>query len=196
MFTSRAEYRILLRQDNADLRLTQIGHNLGLATDERLSRSKEKSRAMKDFINNIKQHKLIKDDINPILEKLKTTPVKESTKLYNIVKRPQIDFDELSTHIPSLQDYTSKFGTEAIRSALVETKYIDYITKEKTLAEKMNRLDEYSIKANFDDSSINGLSSESKEKLKSIQPRNLGQASRISGVSPADISVLMVHLGR
>ena len=196
MFTSRAEYRILLRQDNADLRLTSLGHELGLATDERLDKAKDKNRMMKDFINNIKQHKLIKDDVNPVLEKLNTTPVKESTRLYNIVKRPQIDFDTLKDHIPELSQYIDKFGNEAIRSALVEIKYKDYIDKEKTLAEKMNRLDEYSIRQDFNYDSINGLSSESREKLKTIQPKNLGQASRISGVSPADISVLMVHLGR
>ena len=196
MFTSRAEYRILLRQDNADLRLTSLGHELGLATDERLDKAKDKNRMMKDFINNIKQHKLIKDEINPVLEKLNTTPVKESTRLYNIVKRPQIDFDTLKDHIPELSQYIDKFGSEAIRSALVEIKYKDYIDKEKTLAEKMNRLDEYSIRQDFNYDSINGLSSESREKLKTIQPKNLGQASRISGVSPADISVLMVHLGR
>ena len=196
MFTSRAEYRILLRQDNADLRLTSLGHELGLATDERLDKAKDKNRMMKDFINNIKQHKLIKDDVNPVLEKLNTTPVKESTRLYNIVKRPQIDFDTLKDHIPELSQYIDKFGSEAIRSALVEIKYKDYIDKEKTLAEKMNRLDEYTIRQDFNYDSINGLSSESREKLKTIQPKNLGQASRISGVSPADISVLMVHLGR
>ena len=196
MFTSRAEYRILLRQDNADLRLTQKGHDLNLAKDSRLERVKEKHKSMKDFINNIKQHKLIKDEINPILEQLGTSAVKESTRLYNILKRPQIEFDQICELIPEVNEYVDKFGTEAIRSAIVEIKYEDYINKEKTLAEKMNRLEDFKIKPEFNYQEVNGLSSESKEKLDNIKPKTLGQASRISGVSPADISVLMVHIGR
>lgn len=196
MFTSRAEYRILLRQDNADLRLTQKGYDLGLAKESRLDRTKAKHTGIKDFINNIKQHKLNKEFINPILEQLGTTPVKESTRLFNVLKRPQISFDTLTTLVPDLNDYRTKFGEEAIQSALVEIKYEDYINKEKTLAEKMNRLEDYSIPLEFDYRAITSLSHESREKLSTMTPKTLGQASRISGVSPADVSVLMVHLGR
>lgn len=196
MFTSRAEYRILLRQDNADLRLTQKGYDLGLADSNRLNNVKNKHNDIKDFINNIKQHKLNKDFINPILEKLNTTTVKESTRLFNILKRPQIDFETLTTMLPELNEYKEKFSEPAIQSALVEIKYEDYINKEKTLAEKMHRLEDYSITPEFDYHSITSLSHESREKLSNIKPKTLGQASRISGVSPADISVLMVHLGR
>lgn len=196
MFTSRAEYRILLRQDNADLRLTQKGHDLNLADETRLSRMKEKHSNMHNFINNIKQHKMIKDEINPVLEKLESSAVLESTKLYNLLKRPNLEFEDLCKEIPALNDYFDKYGKEAIQSALVEIKYEDYIEREQNVADKMHKLENYVIKDDFDYSSIVSLSHESREKLQKIKPKTLGQASRISGVNPADISVLMVHLGR
>jgi tRNA uridine 5-carboxymethylaminomethyl modification enzyme len=196
MFTSRAEYRILLRQDNADLRLTKKGHDLNLADDTRLENMRTKHNGMHDFINNIKQHKLVKDEINPVLEKLGNTAVVESTKLYNILKRPLIEFDDLCNELPHLQKYYDKYGKDAIRSALVEIKYEDYIEREQNLAEKMHKLENFVIKDEFDYTHINSLSHESREKLIKIKPKTLGQASRISGVTPADISVLMVHLGR
>jgi len=196
MFTSRAEYRILLRQDNSDLRLTKIGHDINLASDKRLEDVKNKHNQIKDFINNIKQHKIIKEEINPTLEKLNTTKLKESTKLYNILRRPQVDFDELLELEPSLKSYYEKYGVDAIRSALVEIKYEDYIHKEKSLADKMHKLEDLIIKKDFDYYDVTGLSHESREKLLKIKPHTLGQASRISGVTPADISVLMVYLGR
>ncbi len=196
MFTSRAEYRILLRQDNADIRLTQKGFDLNLASEHRLRTMKNKSQEMNDFINNIRQHKLIKDQINPVLEKLGNTPVLESTKLYNILKRPLLEFDDLCNNLPEVETYRNKFSKEAIESALVEIKYEDYIEREQSVANKMHRLENYIIAENFDYSTINSLSHESREKLIKIRPKTLGQASRISGVNPADISVLMVHLGR
>jgi tRNA uridine 5-carboxymethylaminomethyl modification enzyme len=196
MFTSRAEYRILLRQDNADIRLTQKGHELNLADDVRLERMKAKKQDMHDFINNIKQHKLIKNEINPVLERLGNTPVLESTKLYNLLKRPQLEFEDLCKQLPELQKYFEKFGKEAIQSALVEIKYEDYIEREQNLANKIHKLEDYLIKEDFDYTNIVSLSHESREKLQKIKPKTLGQASRISGVNPADISVLMVHLGR
>lgn len=196
MFTSRAEYRILLRQDNADIRLTKKGYELNLADNTRLERMKTKHQQMHDFINNIKQHKLIKDEVNPALEKLGTAPLFESTKLYNILKRPLLEFEDMCREIPFLQDYYAKYSKEAIQSALVEIKYEDYIEREQSLADKMHKLEDFSIKSTFDYSTISSLSHESREKLQKIKPKTLGQASRISGVSPADISVLMVHLGR
>jgi tRNA uridine 5-carboxymethylaminomethyl modification enzyme len=196
MFTSRAEYRILLRQDNADLRLTKKGHELNLADDTRLENMRTKHSGMHDFINNIKQHKLVKDEINPVLEKLGNTSVFESTKLYNILKRPLIEFDDLCNELPDLKKYYDKYGKDAIRSALVEIKYEDYIEREQNLADKMHKLENFVIKDDFDYTHINSLSHESREKLIKIKPKTLGQASRISGVTPADISVLMVHLGR
>ena len=196
MFTSRAEYRILLRQDNADLRLTQKGFDIGLATEERLNNAKTKRQQIKDFTNNIKQHKLIKDEINPVLDKLGSQVLKESTKLYNILKRPQVSFEELCELKPDLKSYTEKYSKEALESALIELKYEDYIEKEKSLAEKMNKLDNLRIKDDFDYDNVKGLSIESREKFKKIVPKTLGQASRISGVSPADISVLMIYIGR
>lgn len=196
MFTSRAEYRILLRQDNADIRLTQKGHDLGLATEERLHQVKEKQSHMHEFINNIRQHKVLKEDFNPILERLGTTPLKESTRLVNILKRPQIDYDEIKELLPEVKAYDTKFRKDAIQSALIEITYEDYINKEQALADKMHKLEDFKIKPSFDYRAIISLSHEAKEKLLKIQPQTLGQASRISGVSPADISVLMVHLGR
>jgi tRNA uridine 5-carboxymethylaminomethyl modification enzyme len=196
MFTSRAEYRILLRQDNADLRLTALGHQLGLADNRRLDKMQSKKQQMLDFINNIKQHKLAKDEVNPILETLGTATLLESTKLYNLLKRPNLELEQLAERSPEIAHYYNKFDREAIQSALVEIKYEDYIAREQSLADKMLKLEDYLIKPDFDYSAIVSLSHESREKLQKIRPKTIGQAARISGVNPADISVLMVHLGR
>jgi tRNA uridine 5-carboxymethylaminomethyl modification enzyme len=196
MFTSRAEYRILLRQDNADIRLTKKGYDMGLATEERYDRMKDKNHQMHDFINNIKQHKIHMDEANKAMEIIGSTTLFESTKLINLLKRPDVDFEQLAEHLPEVKKYYEKFDNESIQSALVEIKYEDYIARENNLAEKMGKLENFNIKEDFDYSSIVSLSHESKEKLNKIRPKTLGQASRISGVSPADISVLMVHLGR
>lgn len=196
MFTSRAEYRILLRQDNADTRLTPKGFEIGLAKQERLEKVILKEKAIKEFINNIKQHKISPSYINDLLEKLGTSPIKEGVKLYALLKRPQLDIVELAKELEDIKDYFDKFGNEVIEAAMVEVKYEDYIEKEAHLAEKMQRIDTLKIKESFDYSLIKGLSNESRQKLEKMKPQTLGQASRISGVSPADISVLMVYLNK
>lgn len=196
MFTSRAEYRILLRQDNADLRLTKKGFDLGLANESRLSRVQEKEKAIHNFNNEVKQHKIKPTEINNTLESINTSKIKDSTTLYNLLKRPQFDLVELAKETPFLQTYIHKYEKEFIESALVQTKYEDYIEKEAQLANKMSNLETVYIKDNFDYDKLVSLSLEAREKLKKQKPTSLGQASRISGVSPSDISVLMVYLGK
>ncbi len=196
MFTSRAEYRILLRQDNADIRLTTKGFELGLATKDRYNTVLEKKNDIKEFLNNIKQHKIKPSNINEALTNLNTTPIKEGVKLYSLLKRPQLDFIELAQEFPEINIYLDKFGEEVIEAAMVQVKYEDYIEKEASLADKMQRIDNINIKDSFDYDLVKGLSNESRHKLSSMRPKNLGQASRISGVSPADISVLMVYLSK
>ncbi|MCP4521565.1 MAG: tRNA uridine-5-carboxymethylaminomethyl(34) synthesis enzyme MnmG [Cytophagales bacterium] len=196
MFTSRAEYRILLRQDNADIRLTPKGYDLGLAGQERYDTVLQKEKDIKEFINNIKQHKIKPKDINETLEKLNTTPIREGVKLYALLKRPQLDFFELSEEVEEVKAYVDKFGAETVEAAMIQVKYEDYITKEANLAEKMQKVENIIIQADFNYDSVKGLSNESRHKLKEMKPKSLGQASRISGVSPADISVLMVYLNK
>ena len=194
MFTSRAEHRILLRQDNADTRLTQKGFDIGLANQDRLDQTIKKHKDIKEFQNNIKQHKIKPPQVNDFLEQLGTSPLREGTKLYSILKRPQIDFLELSNHVEELKDYYTKFGAQIIEEALIAIKYEDYITKENHLAQRMQSLEDLKIPADFDYYVLASVSIEAKQKLTSTQPKTLGQASRISGVSPADISVLMMFL--
>jgi len=196
MFTSRAEYRILLRQDNADYRLTQISYDIGLADEERLTSTKKKYKNIKDFINSVKQHKIKAKDINPLLERCGTSLLKEGTKLYNIIKRPQVSFEQLADEFSDIQSYYDKYSKEEIESGLIDMKYDDYIEKEKALAEKMLQLENHIIPQSVKYDDMKSLSNEAKSKLKKIKPTTIGQASRISGVSPADISILMVYLGR
>jgi len=196
MFTSRAEYRILLRQDNGDQRLTPIGHKIGLASDERFERMKEKEQGIKDFVNNLAQYKVKPDQINSILENLGTTGLREGTSIYNLLKRPQIQFDQLAEQFTDLKKYYDKFDNEIIESGLIQIKYEDYIDKEAQTAQKMNHLENLKIHESLDFLEIKGLSNEARQKLTKMKPKTLGQASRISGVSPSDVSILMVYLGR
>lgn len=196
MFTSRAEYRILLRQDNADERLTKKGFEIGLASQERYDAVRKKEEAMKNFSNEVKQHKLKPEEINDSLERLNTATIKQSTPLYQILKRPQIELEDIAQDNEDIAKYYTKYKQDAIESALVLLKYEDYIEKEANMADKMVRLDEIIIKDDFDYDKMKSMSSESKEKLKKMRPKNLGQASRISGVTPADISALMIYFGK
>ena len=196
MFTSRAEYRILLRQDNADQRLTKIGHDIGLASDTRLSKVQEKEKEIKNFKNNLKQHKLKPKDINAYLEKAGTTPIKDSTTLLNILKRPQVNFYDIAKDNEKVHEYHNKFNDETLDIGLIEVKYEDYIKKEEELANKIKNLENLKIQPNFDYSLVHGLSTEAKEKLTKQTPMTIGQASRISGVSPSDIQILMVYMKR
>lgn len=196
MFTSRAEHRILLRQDNADLRLTQKGHDLGLATQERLDTMKSRSSQIHKLLNDLEQKKVNPDEINPTLEVLSSAGIKHRTTLSKLVKRPQVHVSDLKSVNNELKDYFNKYDKDILEGADIHIKYSDYIDKETKLAQKVSELEDLAIKETFDFLSIPALSSEAKEKLQKVRPKTIGQASRISGVSPADISVLMVYMGR
>jgi tRNA uridine 5-carboxymethylaminomethyl modification enzyme len=195
MFTSRAEYRILLRSDNADMRLTEMSYKAGLATQERYDRlceKKAKIERLTDFINNFS----IKADlINKGLEELGTTPLVRGCKLASIIERPQITIEKISEYIVPLKRELDKLGAdrdEIIEATEIEIKYRGYIQRERELAERMVRLENIKIKGRFDYNNIESLSTEARQKLTAINPDTLAQASRIPGVSPSDINVLLV----
>ena len=195
MFTSRAEYRILLRQDNADLRLTQIGRNIGLVTDERMSKLEDK------ILNTDKAHSLLENEsispneANPILEANNSSPIKQKTKASQLLSRPQIKLEDLEK-ISSFAEKTKNISQEGLEQAEIKIKYNGYIEREKETVMKLNKLENISIPQSFDYKKLNALSSESREKLSQIRPQTIGQASRISGVSPSDINILLVFMGR
>jgi len=197
MFTSRAEYRTLLRQDNADSRLTPKGFELGLASEKRLKRMEEKHEQAEKFVQFFKDTSVKPDDINPILEFKDSSKVKQSGKMFKIFARPNITMDDVRK-IDSVESFIqdNNLDREVIEQAEIQVKYSGYIAKEKLNADKLNRLEYVKIPENFDYSQIKSMSFEAREKLKNIQPTTIAQASRISGVSPNDISVLLVYLGR
>lgn len=196
MFTSRAEYRILLRQDNADIRLTEKGHAIGLADDQRLQAVEEKKLETAKLINDLKQKKVVPAIANPALDNLGTSAIQHRTTYAKLVKRPQVSVMDLPAFQSEMADYLSKYEPEILEQAEIILKYEDYIDKEHKMAEKISSLEAVKISNDFDFDSIKALSSEAREKFKKIKPKTIGQASRISGVSPADISVLMVFMGR
>jgi len=196
MFTSRAEHRILLRQDNADLRLTEKGFNLGLATQERQDTMKKRSEAMHKLLNDLDQKKVDPAEVNPTLEELSTAGIQHRTTLAKLIKRPQVHIHDLKRINNDINEYLNKYDESTLEGADIHIKYADYIDKETKLAERISELEDLVIKEAFDFQSVQALSSEAKEKLGKIKPKTIGQASRISGVSPADISVLMVYMGR
>jgi tRNA uridine 5-carboxymethylaminomethyl modification enzyme len=197
MFTSRAEYRTLLRQDNADLRLTQKGFDIGLASAQRLERLNEKKTKTAQLIDFIEKLSVKPDQVNPVLEKYSSAAIKQSMKLNKIVARPNVcltDFlflDSLDLLVKELS-----IDKEIFEQAEIHIKYAGYINKEKNNADKLHRLEHIRIPEQYDYSQIKSLSFEAKEKLDKIRPVSISQASRISGVSPSDISVLLVHMGR
>jgi tRNA uridine 5-carboxymethylaminomethyl modification enzyme len=196
MFTSRAEFRLLLRQDNADLRLTQHGHNVGLASDERLENMLDKKSKTSTLINDLKQKKLNPESINQALEKIGTAQIHEKISIEKLLKRPQIGMQDLLQINDELRTYLTKYSKEVIEQAEIQIKYDSYIDKEQQLVDKLSNMENYQIPNQFDYLAITALSNEGKQKLNKIRPQTLGQASRISGVSPADLSILTVYLGR
>jgi len=197
MFTSRAEYRTLLRQDNADLRLTPLSHSIGLATDSRMKRMEEKQEQSESLVQFFKETSVLPKEINPILESVNSSLVKQSDKMYKAFSRPNVTMD----HMLQLKNVSAfvqenNFDNEILEQAEVQIKYSGYIAKEKLNADKLHRLEAVKIPANFDYSKLKSLSFEAREKLTKIQPVTISQASRISGVTPSDISVLLVFLGR
>ena len=195
MFTSRAEYRILLRQDNADLRLTEKGHTMGLASDERMKKVEEKAEATKAVTAYLENESITPETINSTLEANNSSAIKQKTKLAKILSRPQIKIEDF-LKINSIQEKLKEFEQEAIEQAEIQIKYNGYIAREEETAQKLNKLEGIKIPENFNYSKLGAISSESREKLSTIQPKSIGQASRISGVSPSDINVLLVYMGR
>jgi tRNA uridine 5-carboxymethylaminomethyl modification enzyme len=197
MFTSRAEYRTLLRQDNADLRLTPKGHEIGLASGDRLDRMNEKEQKSNDFVAFFKKTSVSPEELNPVLEKVDSTLVKQSDKMFKPFSRPKVSMD-LMREIDSVESYISfnNLDEEILEQTEIQVKYAGYIEKEKANADKLHRLEGVRIPDYFDYDKLKSLSFEAREKLKEIKPATISQASRISGVSPSDISVLLVHLGR
>jgi tRNA uridine 5-carboxymethylaminomethyl modification enzyme len=196
MFTSRAEFRILLRQDNADLRLTAIGHQIGLASSARLEKVNQKIKNTEAAISELKKLKVTPTQINAQLRNLNSADIKEKTTLHQLLKRPELQIKEIKTLSNPFTEFCNNYQNEILEQASIQVKYKSYIEKEKTMAERLLDIDGKIIPTHFDYNSIPALSSEAKEKLTHLQPTNLGQASRVSGINPADISVLMVYMAR
>ena len=199
MFTSRAEYRILLRQDDADARLTERAYEIGLAKKDRFDWWMQKKQAIEEIVEFCKNFPIKAKEINPALEKLGTTPLQFGVKLEDLIARPQLNFQNLMPIIPQLHEFIDKLPNrkeEIAEAAEIRIKYKGYIEREKLVAEKMHRLENIKIKGHFDYNSIQSLSTECRQKLTAIDPETLAQASRIPGVSPSDINVLLVLMGR
>lgn len=199
MFTSRAEYRILLRQDNADIRLTPYAEKFGLATAERSQRFHAKKEKIGEIIDFCKQYPIKPNDINAFLEEVGTTPLQRGCKLFDLINRPQLSLLKLADAIAPFKEFLAAITSDAeetIEAAEIEMKYHGYIARERAMADKMQRLENIKIRGHFDYDSITQLSTEARQKLTSIDPETLAQASRIPGVSPSDISVLLVLMGR
>ncbi|KQS23757.1 tRNA uridine-5-carboxymethylaminomethyl(34) synthesis enzyme MnmG [Dyadobacter sp. Leaf189] len=196
MFTSRAEYRTLLRQDNADIRLTQKGYEIGLASQDRLDAVHKKQQEVTAIISTLSSNKVTPEEINDTLESLGTAQLREKVAVAQLLKRPQISIEKLAEHSPIIADLIKDFSLESVQQAEINLKYDSYIEKEMLLVEKMNKLENLSIIENFNYDVVTSLSFEGREKLKRTRPATIGQASRISGVSPSDISVLMLYIGR
>jgi tRNA uridine 5-carboxymethylaminomethyl modification enzyme len=196
MFTSRAEFRLLLRQDNADLRLTPMGNKIGLADEERLQKVNTKREETAKLINDLKQKKADPIQVNSGLDAIDSATIKEKVSLEKLLKRPQIGIQELIKIDPENADYFKRYAKDVLEQAEIQIKYDSYIEKEQQMVEKISNMENYKIPIQFDYKAITALSAEGKQKLSKIRPETLGQASRISGVSPADLSIITVYLGR
>jgi tRNA uridine 5-carboxymethylaminomethyl modification enzyme len=195
MFTSRAEYRILLRQDNADIRLTKLGHDIGLADSDRNEKLISKEAGINKITYLLKQLKITTES-NPVLQEIGSAQITEKVSLSTLLKRPEISTAELRRLSPEFNQLLNEFQAEAIEQAEIQLKYEVYIEREEKLAEKIASLEDFKIHPEFDYDRVKALSSEGREKLKRIKPETIGQMSRISGVSPADVSILTIYLGR
>lgn len=198
MFTSRAEYRILLRQDNADIRLTPIGYKIGLITQKKYDYFVKKNTLVESLISFTRQQSIKAAEINDYLKAINSEPLSQGRKLYDILMRNNVSFDSLQAVLPKLRKFieTNRMEEEVIEEAEIQIKYKGYIEREKFIAEKLHRLENIRIPADFDFHSMNSLTIEARQKLSRIRPENIGQASRIPGVSPADVNVLLVKFGR
>jgi tRNA uridine 5-carboxymethylaminomethyl modification enzyme len=195
MFTSRAEYRLLLRQDNADWRLTEKAYKLGLASEERYRRFMDKKEKIEQGIRLIKEARVNPEEINGYLESIGSATIKEKISVERLLKRPDLNIYQLIERIPHLETLR-RYNQEVCEEIEIMIKYEDYIEREEKMAQKMMALEDYRIPSNFNYDLVKALSAEGREKLKRLRPETLGQASRISGVSPSDVSILMVYLGK
>jgi len=200
MFTSRAEYRILLRQDNADERLTPLSFRIGLAGAERMIALERKQTTRKEILDYLRNQSVSPSEVNKKLEVLGTAGIKQKMKSVRLIERPQVKISDLWKEIPGFEREMDKLGVgtndEIVESVEINIKYSGYIERERKLAEKIKRLEKIRIEASIDYDALSSISTEARQKLKKIRPGTIGQASRISGVSPSDVSVLLVHLGR
>ena len=197
MFTSRAEFRTLLRQDNADFRLTPMSYEIGLASEKRLKRMEHKFNESEKMVAFYKETSVGMDEINPILESKETAVVNQSDKMFKVFSRPQIDLEDM-LKLDKVQAYVAEndLDQEILKQAEIQVKYSGYIEKERNNANKLTRLEDVKIPEFFDYYKIKSMSIEAKQKLTHIRPVTISQASRISGVSPSDISVLLIYMGR
>ena len=196
MFTSRAEFRILLRQDNADLRLTKIAYDLGLVGKDRLSKIEVKETQTAEIIKHFNKTGVTPEEVNPLFDELKSAPIKQQIKAKNIITRPHVTLNALLERSDALSTLIKDYPKESKEQAEIQMKYDGYISREKEVAKKAEKLESVKIPLDLEFNKLNSLSAEAVEKLTAIQPKTIGQASRISGVSPSDISVLLVFLGR
>ena len=199
MFTSRAEYRILLRQDNADLRLTPLSHQIGLASDDRLKQVNSKRKSIESIKSFLLKESVAPEEINSYLESKDSAPLVQKQKINNLILRPEIFLTDLIKHVPALNNFIQSQdinNDEIIEATEIQIKYANYIKKEQEIASKLSNLEHIKLSESFDYKALGSLSYEAREKLSKLRPASIGQASRISGVSPSDISVLLVYLGR
>lgn len=196
MFTSRAEFRTLLRQDNADLRLTELSYRLGLASQERMDKVIEKRNNVEEIKSILKDFAVEPEAINSYFASINSSPITEKQKAHKILLRPDVELDEFAEALPNLKEVLKGFSKDSIEQASIQVKYEVYIEKEKELVKKMSQLEELEIPETFDYKKISSLGNEAREKLSKIKPRTLGQASRISGINPSDVQILMVFMGR
>ncbi len=196
MFTSRAEYRILLRQDNADLRLTEKGFELGLASEARMDALRKKKMRLSEILGELNNVRLAPEEVNPGLHAANSSPAREKISLSNLLRRPEISINELRAVHPTAAAILSQYPTAVSEEAEILLKYEPYIDREQKMAEKIESLDDFRIHDDFDYDRVKALSSEAREKLKKVRPATIGQMSRISGVSPADVSIMTIYLGK
>lgn len=196
MFTSRAEYRTLLRQDNADLRLTERSYRLGLASQERMEKVLKKRSAVEEIKTSLQEMSIEPNEINEFFERIGSSKISEKQKAQKILLRPDIELDQLVSELPKLKKELENYSDEELEQASIQVKYDVYIEKEKELVQRMSQLEDLVIPETFDYRKIISLGNEAREKLTKIKPRTLGQASRISGINPSDVQILMVYMGR
>jgi tRNA uridine 5-carboxymethylaminomethyl modification enzyme len=196
MFTSRAEFRTLLRQDNADLRLTEISYRIGLASQERMDKVLRKKREIEEIKTFLEETPVEPAEINPYFQQVNSALISEKQKLAKIILRPNVGLRDVGKQVAKLDEILTRYQSESVEQAEIQVKYQVYIDKEKDLVVRMRQLEDLEIPEHFDYQRIISLGAEAREKLNRVKPKTLGQASRISGINPSDVQILMVYMGR